>query len=72
MAFSLQKIRPSQAVSPTAKATIFGTFTQVLARGVSLTVPGSLPMFKHLAPVAQLDRAAVYGTAGYRFESCRV
>ncbi len=24
------------------------------------------------APVAQLDRASVYGTEGYRFESCRV
>jgi hypothetical protein len=24
------------------------------------------------APVAQLDRASVFGTEGYRFESCRV
>src|SRR3954470_2387667 len=24
-----------------------------------------------LAPVAQLDRASVYGTEGHRFESCR-
>ena len=23
-----------------------------------------------LAPLAQLDRASVYGTEGYRFESC--
>ena len=26
----------------------------------------------HYAPVAQLDRATVFGTVGYRFESCRV
>ena len=25
-----------------------------------------------LAPLAQLDRASVYGTEGYRFESCGV
>jgi hypothetical protein len=24
------------------------------------------------APVAQLDRATVFGTVGYRFDSCRV
>jgi hypothetical protein len=24
------------------------------------------------APVAQLDSASVFGTEGYRFESCRV
>src|SRR3954454_15439538 len=26
---------------------------------------------RRLAPVAQLDRASVYGTEGHRFESCR-
>ena len=27
---------------------------------------------KQNAPVAQLDSASVFGTEGYRFESCRV
>ena len=31
---------------------------------------GQLPRWK--APVAQLDRATVYGTVGYTFEPCRV
>ena len=26
--------------------------------------------WKYIAPLAQLDRASVYGTEGYRFESC--
>src|SRR4051794_39346004 len=37
--------------------------------------PGSGPCSGYtdpaLAPVAQLDRASVYGTEGHRFESCR-
>lgn len=31
-----------------------------------------LPQLIIEAPVAQLDRASVYGTEGYRSESCRV
>ena len=62
----------SQTVFTAVEALNSSIFIQVFGRRVSLTVPDSLPMFNHLAPVAQLDRAAVYGTAGYRFESCRV
>lgn len=29
-------------------------------------------VYSQQAPVAQLDRATVFGTVGYRFESCRV
>lgn len=30
-----------------------------------------VPAKQWLAPVAQLDSASVFGTEGYRFESCR-
>ena len=33
--------------------------------------PGTTARLSASAPVAQLDRASVYGTEGHRFESCR-
>ena len=34
--------------------------------------PSSIILVALPAPVAQLDRATVYGTVGYTFEPCRV
>ena len=49
----------------------FGTGFGVFARsgGTASNVPHVLE--KPQAPVAQLDRAMVFDTIGYRFESCR-
>ncbi len=33
--------------------------------------PGKMEYNHRCAPVAQLDRVTVYGTVGYRFDSCR-
>ena len=38
----------------------------------SLTNNGKTVSSRKQAPIAQLDRASVYGTEGYRFESCWV
>ena len=39
---------------------------------MTLSPANGLPKLLVAAPVAQLDRASVFGTEGYRFKSCRV
>jgi hypothetical protein len=38
----------------------------------SVRRPGRIPVASTAAPIAQLDRASVYGTEGCRFNSCWV
>src|SRR5690349_2822590 len=45
--------------------------TGLLERGPRRTAAMARLDWMVAAPVAQLDRASVYGTEGHRFESCR-
>ena len=62
---------PDYDPEPDRSVSLGGSWHCTPARPSRPPRPGRLATLSRRAPVAQLDRASVYGTEGHRFESCR-